>query len=135
MIAILRRLAQLGLPRGDWVILGSGPLWAHGLIPDLPHDVDVLARGAAWRRACELGAPQRAALGDLVVRLENGTMEIFDGWAPMKWDLDEVIDAAEWRHGFPWAPLRYVLEFKRVLARPKDLEHIRIIEEFLAEQG
>lgn len=134
MIPVLERLAELNLPWGDWVILGSGPLWAQGLIPDLPNDVDVLARGAAWRRVCELGRPRRAALGDLVVRLEDGALEIFDGWAPMEWDLDEVIDAAEWRHGFPWAPLHYVLEFKRVLARPKDLEHIRLIEEFLAGQ-
>ncbi len=117
------------------MILGSGPMWAHGLLADLGNDVDVVARRAAWRRACELGTPVRAALGDLVVRLDGGAVEIFDGWAPMGWSVDALIEAAEWRHGLPWAPLQYVLEFKRALARPKDLEHVRLIERYLEAGG
>lgn len=131
MEALLARVADLALPHGDWVILGSGPLWAHGILATPPRDLDILARGAAWHRACRLGRVERAARGDQVVRLADGLVEVFDGWAPMTWAVDDVIDRAEWLHGLPWARLEYVLEFKRALGRPKDLEHVLLLEAWL----
>lgn len=64
-----------------------------------------------------------------MVRLEGGTSEIFGGW--MGWDIDALIDGAESMDGPPFARLEDVLAFKRAYGRPKDLEHVRLLEGYL----
>ena len=57
---LIRRLAvlvtELDLDRRDFVIFGSGPLLAHGLRDGI-RDLDIVARGAAWRRVRAYGCP------------------------------------------------------------------------------
>jgi hypothetical protein len=122
---------SLNLPTADYILLGSAPLFAHGLIPAMTNDVDIVARNAAWEAACRLAPPVRATKGDSVVRLFGGSVEIFDGWFGMPWNMNELFSSAEIIEGLPFAPLPYVLAFKRVLNRPKDHEHCRRIEEYL----
>ena len=122
------KLRNLRLPTSDYVIFGSGPLVAHGLLVEA-RDVDVVARGAAWRLATELGPTLLGAEGDPMVRLEGGEIEVFGGW--MGWDVDALIDNAESIDGLPFACLQDVLAFKRAYGRPKDLEHVRLLERHL----
>jgi hypothetical protein len=121
------QVRELALRDGDWVIAGSAPMLVHGLI-DTINDIDIVARGAAWARACELGDPQPGEHGDRRVRLAGGAIEVFDGWSLMPWSVDRLIGEAQWLEGLPFIPLQRVLEFKRCLARPKDAAHIRLIE-------
>ena len=120
------RLSGLGLPAGDFALHGSGPMLAHGLV-DSVHDLDVVARGAAWRRALKLGEA-RTAQTDRVVELP-GEVEVFDGW--MGDDLDALIDGAELVAGLPCVRLEHVLAFKERLARPKDAAHIELLRRHL----
>jgi hypothetical protein len=127
---VQRLVARLNLPDGDFALHGSAPLLAHGLIDEV-NDVDIVARGRAWKRATEL-APVVAGRQDDVVRPLPG-VEIFDGW--LGDDADTLIDQAATVNGLPCVTLREVLAFKRRLQRPKDAEHIRLIERYLAEEG
>lgn len=124
--AVRRVVTELKLPDGDYALHGSAPLLAHGLI-DRVNDLDIVARGAAWRRATTLAPRERGHLDD-VVRPRSG-VEIFNGW--LGDDADELIDAAEWVAGLPCVPLAAVLAFKRRLGRPKDASHIALIEGYL----
>ena len=63
------------------------------------------------------------------MRLEDGKIEVFGGW--MGWDIDALIDDAERIDGLPFARLEDVLAWKRAYARPKDLDHVRLIERYL----
>ena len=65
--------------------------------------------------------------GDPVVGL--GGVEIFGGWLGM--DADGIIDRAETVWGLPFARLEDALAFERLLERPKDREHVRLIREHL----
>ena len=122
------KLRALGSPAGDYAVFGSGPLAVRGLIQEL-RDLDVVARGAAWKKV-EVLAPVRVAPeGDPVVRLESGAIEVFGGW--LGWDVDAIIDGAETIDGLPFARLEDVLAFKRSYGRPKDLERMRLIERHL----
>ena len=47
---------EIGIDRRDFVIFGSAPLLAHGLRQHV-RDLDVVARGTAWRRASRHGLP------------------------------------------------------------------------------
>lgn len=123
------RLAALALPAGDYVVHGSGALLLRGLI-DRANDLDVLARGAAWRAACTMAAPERG-LRDAVVRPEP-EVEIWGGW--LGDDVDALIDGAERVGGWPCVDLRALLAFKERLERPRDREHVALLRALLRDQ-
>ena len=125
---LLGKLRALDLPEGDYAVFGSGPLAARGLWGEL-RDLDVVARGAAWERAKGLEPVRPAPEGDPVVRLKGGAIEVFGGW--LGWDIDALIDDAEMIDGLPFARLKDVLAFKRSHGRPKDIAHVRLIEDHL----
>ena len=83
-------LGELALIRDDFVIFGSGPMLAHGIREDIA-DLDIVARGKAWKRARELGGAEM----DLV-RVTKGGIEIEIGsewYSPLLWAADELIDS------------------------------------------
>jgi hypothetical protein len=121
---VLRRVKGLNLPPDDFLIYGSGPMLAHGLIETVS-DVDLVARGAAWRLARRLGAVEDAPGGDRVVRLE--AVDIFDGWLGV--ELTDLWGRREWLHDLPWASLGDVLEYKQRLNRPKDALHLQLLRQ------
>lgn len=68
------------MPKSDYAITGSGPLFAHGLNSSLDNDMDVVARNDAWETALKLGAPKKGDLGDLIIDLFDGQIQIFNQW-------------------------------------------------------
>ncbi|MDG4814042.1 hypothetical protein O7628_00790 [Micromonospora sp. WMMD956] len=120
-------LLSLGLPSADYVIAGSGPLLARGWISD-PGDIDVVARGSAWRLACAHGQPTDAPYSSVQrLQLFGGHVEVLDGWFPELWPTDELIDEADVIHGIRFVRLAVVAATKRMLHRPRDLEHLAIM--------
>lgn len=97
---------------------------AHGILESV-NDVDILARGAAWQKALELGSFELAKCGDKVIHLDN-RIDVFDGWLGL--DIDTLFSRATRVEGLPYADLRDVLEYKRCLSRPKDSLHITLLE-------
>lgn len=124
---VIAIVGSLGLPEGDFALHGSAPLLAHGLVGEI-NDLDIVSRGAAWEYAKTM-APLEQGQKDDVVR-PRPAVEIFDGW--LGDDANALIDEADLIDGVPFVPLEAVLRFKRRLNRPKDAEHIRLIEEFLS---
>jgi len=129
---ILERLSRLDLPPEDYVVHSSASLVLRGVLEEAG-DIDIVARGAAWRAAeamvksgaAELDAgthDQRVSLGDDV--------EIFDGW--LGEPAESVASRAELVNGVPCAPVADVVAFKEKLGRPKDTVHLEAIREFLA---
>lgn len=127
---LVRRLLALDLDPDDYVVFGSGPLLAHGVRPDVG-DLDVVARGAAWSRAKELGVPGRGGVtGAPMARMPEGRINFFRDWITADWDPDELIDGADVVAGVRFARLSEVLAYKRMLMRPKDVVDIRALAEF-----
>lgn len=127
---LIRELRSSGLSADDYAVFGSGPMFAQG-IKDMGHDLDVIARGNAWRQACSISSPQNAILGGLVVNLFDGQIEIFDSWAPGDWDVNDLIDTSEIIDGIRVVTLENVMKWKRLMGREKDQIHIKMIEEYL----
>jgi hypothetical protein len=128
---LIDALLSLELPSEDYAVFGSGPMYAHGL-KDLGHDLDIVARGAAWEKAAEKGEIKITESGDdKVIELFDGFIEIFRSWAPGEWDIDALIDEAEEISGIRFVQLEKVLAWKKIKNRPKDAEHIALIEAYL----
>ncbi len=132
---IFNKLITLGLPTEDFAIFGSGSMFAHGL-KDLGHDIDIVARGQAWEKATTLATPVAARSGNaLVVELFEGEIEIFNSWGPGEWNINELIDNAEVVEGVRFVQLEQVLKWKKMMNRPKDVEHIALIEKYLENKS
>ncbi|MDJ0791656.1 MAG: hypothetical protein QNJ71_07150 [Acidimicrobiia bacterium] len=119
---------ELDLPIGHYAIFGSGPLIIRGII-DAANDVDVVARGAAWERARRLGeVVTLTEHGVDVASFSDGAVTVGTSWAYGDVDIDDLIDTAEIFDDLPFARLEYVVRYKRAAGRPKDLEHLRLLE-------
>ena len=114
------------MPPGEYVIFGSAPLLAHGLVTAIG-DIDLVAVGAAWQQAQALAAVKTAPGGDRIVQL-TPELAVFDGWLGL--DAHAIIDRAELWDGLPLAQLRDVAAYKRLLNRPKDRAHLRRLEPY-----
>ena len=128
---IIKKLFSLNLPTDDYAIFGSGPIFAHGII-DLVHDIDIIARGKAWTKTTKLGKSKVLSSGSTVVQFFGDEIEILHDWFPPgKWNIDKLIDTADVIDGIRFVTLKNVLKWKREMSRPKDLKHIKVIEEHI----
>lgn len=127
---LIQTLVMLDLPKNDFAVFGSGPLLAAGLVDQIS-DLDLVARGAAWEKAKTLGPVALTKSGFQVVSLCDGRIEVFDGWAPGDWNLGLLIDGAKIIEGIHFVTLAQVLYWKRLMNRPKDAEHIRLLQEHI----
>ena len=120
-------LRALALPVADYAVFGSGPLLVRGIIP-VANDLDLVSRGPAWERACELGEMVTLVEHDVdVVSFLDGAITVGRSWAYGEVDIDDVIDTAEIIEGLPFARLEHIVRYKEIAGRPKDLEHLRLL--------
>lgn len=126
---------SIELPMGDYAIFGSGPLIIRGIV-EATNDIDVLARGKAWRQAQEVG--ELTYLPDFDVEIVScfgGMVTIGTRWAIGDIDAGRVINSAETIAGLPFAGLEYVIAYKEAAGRPKDREHLRLLERSMLDAG
>lgn len=130
LFALLR---SLELPIGDYAVFGSGPLLVRGVIAEA-NDLDVVSRGRAWERATAIGEIVRLPEdGAEIVSCFDGLVTLGRSWAYGDVDIDHLIDTAEVIDGLPFVRIEHVVAFKQLARRPKDLEHLSLLEQFTAD--
>jgi len=130
---LVKLVTELDLDSRDFVIFGSGPLLAHGLRRRI-RDLDVVARGTAWRRVSQHGFPAAGAINGAPMALFwGGLIQFSPGWISEDWDTDDLIDRAEIIQGLPFAQLTDVLVYKQKLDRPKDRADIEALLDLLSQ--
>jgi len=126
---LFQKVKDMKLPIGKYALFGSAPLGIRGLRDC--HDIDIIVTEDLWNEFCrnnwnikfsEFGNPF----------LCNDEIEMGkDFWKPGLWDITKLIREADIIDGLPFVKLERVLEWKRLMAREKDLKDIEIIEKFL----
>ena len=130
MHALLDSVLRLKLPVGDYAIFGSGPLLVRGIIDDV-NDIDIICRGDAWQHAQELGELVYLDKYDVhVVSIDNQRITIGTSWGIGEFNIDELIDTADEINDLPFVRLKYVVDYKQIARRPKDLEHLKLLSGF-----
>lgn len=127
MHRLLSELLAIDLPAHDWALFGSGPLLARGWIDEVG-DLDVLARGPAWKRAQALGVVIRDDDVDIELVRVGTAITVGTRWAIGDFDTDRLIDTADEIGGIPCVGLDHVIAYKRLAGRAKDRLHLEIIE-------
>ncbi|MGI9585749.1 MAG: hypothetical protein ACR2N7_09195 [Acidimicrobiia bacterium] len=126
-LSLFATLRALELPAGDFAVFGSGPLIVRGIVV-ATNDLDIVCRGPAWDKACDLGEVVTLVHHDVdVVSTLDGDITVGTSWAYGDVDIDELIDSAEVINGLPFARLEHVVAYKTIANRPKDREHLRLL--------
>lgn len=129
MSDLLKRVARLELPLGDFAIFGSGPLLVRGII-EATNDIDIICRGPAWEKAVSIG--EKVFLPDYdveIVSIDEGAITLGRSWGIGEFDTNELIDSAEVIDGLPFVKIKYVVDYKRIAGRTKDLQHLELIKQ------
>ncbi len=128
---IFQKVKELHLPLGQYVVFGSGPLAAHGIRPT--RDVDLFVTPELYQKLKMEGWEEKE--WDLMEGkyLSKGLYEVDDTWHYGTYNPtpEEIISVADIIHGIPFAPITEVLKWKKAFRRPKDLEDVKLIEEYI----
>ena len=116
----LKRLAELGLPKGEFRVLSGGSLLLHGL-RERTNDIDL---AISQKLADELNIQDYPC--------KNGYIYEF------AFDVEMIIDQGKSTYdeacGYVCEDLRSILAFKKKMMREKDLPDIEKIERYLKEE-
>jgi hypothetical protein len=133
---IVSEVKLLELPPGQYVVFGSGPMQVHGIRES--SDIDLLflpelyekLKQDGWREKILETHPQ----GRYMYR---DNIEAGDNWDYGTYNPDPkwLIENAEIINGIPFAPLREVIKWKKAFGRRKDLDDIKLIEEYLRHEN
>ncbi|HOA47312.1 MAG TPA: zinc ABC transporter substrate-binding protein [Candidatus Pacearchaeota archaeon] len=120
---LLDELRKLDLPDGKYAILGSGPLAVRGIRE--ARDLDIIVTDDLYKKL-----QKEYSQND---KIKLGKIEIFsaNGWRSKFGDLTKMIKKAEKIQGLRFVCLEDLIEWKTKLGRPKDLEDIKLIKDYL----
>lgn len=127
---LIEQLDKLKLPKGKYVVVGSGSMAALGIRE--ANDLDVLVTMDLWDQLAKnnpvvmSGKTENIIFGDMQI-LGNGSMYRVPEIAP----IDKMIKTAEIIGDHRFLTLQLVRKFKLNQAREKDLKDVELIDEYL----
>lgn len=129
---LFQKVKELALPKGKYVLFGSAPLGIRNLREC--GDIDIVVTQDIWdeykaRPEWQLGKTHHGN-----PYLLNARIELLKDWKPGVWDIKRLIEEAEIIDGLPFVTLEYVVKWKRLSGREKDMRDIAIVENFLRQQ-
>ncbi len=126
-------LKDLNMDRNDFAVFGSWPLYLRGITSTIS-DIDLVVRPQSWESATKLWILSTSYLWHPKIII-NESLEMFLKRAPGDWNVDELIDTADVVEGIRFVSLGNVLKWKKLYNREKDQLHIKLIQEYLKENG
>jgi hypothetical protein len=125
----LEELKKLNLPVGKYAIFGSGPVAIRNIRES--NDLDIIVKKDLWTKLLNR---YKKYYNPARKRIELNNIEIYLDWLNITTDLNEIIDSAYIIDGFPYAQLKYVIEWKKSSQREKDIEDLKLIDKYLKYQ-
>lgn len=125
-LRIFQKMRQLGLPDGQYVVVGGGVLVALGLLA-WDDDIDVTVTQEAFDGFKNEGWPEEAYEDTMVIK--NDIFDIGTRFGP--WTLEELLADAMVIRGVAFMSPAKLLEWKQAANRPKDAEHIVLLKKYL----
>jgi hypothetical protein len=129
---IISKVKALSFPEGEYVVFGSCPLAVAGIRE--ANDIDMLISPALYAQLEKAGW-QQLDKGEDDKPLTHDVFEVHENWnfstyAPT---LDDLKADANIVDGVPFASLAHVRKWKDAWGRPKDMEDVRMIDEYLSK--
>lgn len=123
---IFDKINELALPTDAYVVVGGGVLVALDLL-EWDEDIDLCVTPEIFTRLQTQGWRQEEWAGRPVLR-----QDIYDiGVGFSRWSLDDLQADAMIINDIPCMNLGKLLQWKQEIGRPKDLEHIDLIQRYI----
>ncbi len=131
-----KMLDTLNLSSDDYIIMGSGVMFALGLRPlsDL-RDLDLFVSPSTWERVKGLSEniyDERWSCHHLY--LFDQLIEMWNCWGMQDYTFQELHDRAIVIGSYPFLSIEDTLDWKKKMGRDKDAIHVKMIEEYLKNQ-
>lgn len=130
---IIEETKRVGLPFGEYLVVGSGILGALG-IREIK-DVDLLVTPKVFDELLGRGwkSEEIEIQGRMRQRLVSGSAEAYKDFYlyDEAQDVYKMIGEAEMIEGIPFMTLPQLLKMKQSLGRQKDLDDIKLINKYL----
>lgn len=125
---IFEKIRELKWPKNSYVIVGGGALVALGLIA-WDEDIDITVSRELFDSLKAVGWRQEP-MQDMIV-VKHGIYDV--GTRFGDWALEQLLEDALWIQDIPFINLTKLKAWKAAMGRPKDLAHVRIIEDYLSK--
>jgi hypothetical protein len=125
MIKYMDELRAIDLPREQYAVFGSGVLARHGIREN--RDLEIIVTPELWEELTKTHAPY--ASKPFAVKLSehiDACKDFFPGDDPTIF-----IQQADIHEGIRFVRIERMLDWKRRMARSKDLEDVQLIEGYL----
>lgn len=133
MINVFEEIENVGLPKDQFMVLGSGILAALGIRE--VGDIDLLVKPALFDKLRNEGWKYEVIEieGRPREKISHGIVEAFKDfwWEGGSLEPEEGIAKAEKINGVNFIPLHILLEVKKTMGREKDIRDVALIERYL----
>lgn len=127
---LFQKVRDLDLPKGKYALFGSAPLGIRNLKEC--NDADIIVTEDLWNDIKEKDGFSYERKGNSECFTNNdGSIEFWHNWFPWYKNIDKLLESAEIIDGLPFVKLEYVVEWKKLFGREKDLKDIERVEKFL----
>jgi len=132
---LFEKVKKLNLPKGEYAIFASGPLGIRNIREC--RDIDLIVTEDLFEKLnnnpdWKYGDFERD--GRIFPHLEKEEIEAYKTWGPEEWDIMKLIKEAEIIDDLPFVRLEEVLKWKKISGRDKDIEDVKLIEDYLIKQ-
>ncbi len=134
---LFQALELLNLPKNEYVIFGSGVMFALGIRPlDDLDDLDLLVTKTLWKQASHAHKIFHDDEWNAnYIKLFDNQIEIWNKWGPGIYDIDRLINNAVKIGDFNFASIEDTIRWKKEKNRTKDLNHIKLLNGYLKTQA
>ncbi len=126
--ALFDNLKSLNLPKGKYIVFGSGALMVRGLKDG--HDLDVFVSKDLFEEYKSKQGWKLKPCNDGFYLSKDG-IELWETWGPGDWDFNDLVQKAQYIDDIPFVPLDITKEWKLLNGREKDLLHVKLIDDYL----
>jgi hypothetical protein len=120
-------LRRLGLPLNKVLIVGSGTMALFGLKKN--DDLDLWVTRDIMNRIKKDSRFMKSSNPD-IYETKNGIIEAFEKFVCVKERVEDYLKRAVIIYGFHFMSLNDLLNWKKCMGRPKDLQHIKMIKNY-----
>ena len=129
---LLEKVKELNIPKGEYAVLGSGPIAVRGLRDS--KDIDLIVTEKIFDQYKEKQEWKLKEKYDNKY-LEKESIELWNKIGPGKWDIRKLIDRAETIKGLPFVNMKDFMEWKSSAGRKKDARDLKTAKKYLQNPG
>ncbi|MBP7927680.1 hypothetical protein KAZ57_00860 [Patescibacteria group bacterium] len=129
---LFNTLKSLKLPKGEFIIFGSGAMLIRGLKDG--HDLDVFCSSKLFDEYRNREGWKLKPCNQDYYLSKDG-IELWETWRPGDWNFYDMVKEAEYIDDLPFVTLEVTKQWKIMNGREKDLEHVKLIDTYLVENS